>query len=531
MSNVLLFPSRRITPRPAAPASDRAERVLEKAADLRSISRGLTVEDRKAFVRNLGDLVEARARDCQMSRSEALEIIWQQFDPKKERWSKRLRYVRFPDEEAKGGTELAASGMDFVELARAISACLPVPTVTAENDQAEALTRLMRGTAFDPFPETSFSIDFDAVRDLGELLDAALGQIAGVVPELREYFRRIEMHGLTHPEAEGPFVHDREARPMQPFDHFQWIVDEFDAPQGRDVSWNLTVSPATMHEGFWFEDGAGLDALLPRVVLGRITYAMRCGSVSEEELKRNLDRSGQLSNDEIIRSLTEDAALLDVLTATPEQILPNHGDLRLLTYEVQLVLVPTSDAASHGLRVGLIVRMPWESFADSDDEPFIGETMSYEGLRMLHDDAGGSRRFVLDRPSLQMADSPLPLPIGVVFDSLFLVPGSAAEHVLGLRHTAPIHEVGMQTIPHGISIEPNFDAPDRVTPQAATSLGGMLIRNLLFADNAEKITTRLIEDARTRASRLETRYRSWMGDYGSARSAFLKSVKAESDDE
>lgn len=281
----------------------------------------------------------------------------------------------------------------------------------------------------------------------------------------------------------------------------------------------MTVSPSTMREGFWFEDGAGLDALLPRVVLGRITYAVRVGSISETTLARVSGLEVPMDADLIIRMLSEHDEFLQVLLAEPEDLNEGTCDIRLLTFEIQLVLVPSADPQSPGVRAGLIVRPPHETFDGQTHSPLEGRD-AYDGILQLID-TNGNRRFALDRPSLKMAGRTLPLPPGMTFDSLFLFPGNAADHVLGLRHTAPIHEVGLHQLPFAISIEPNFETPAGFAPQAATSLGGLLTRNLLYAARLANVVDHLIEDARTRAARLDAQYQQWMTGFVAARDAFF----------
>jgi hypothetical protein len=537
MENVLPFPVKRMKPaqltKPAHLTKKQlevawqahAEKVRQKTAELKAIPR-VGKNDGLIIACNLGEIIETSALDHQLDVYDALKLVWQRFDPGHERWAKRLRYIRFSDE--RRTTDVARSGADFLALGSAIADALPVRTVTPEHNLLEVQTRLLRGTAFDADPAGTASIDFDAVRELGVLIDATIAKIVAAVPQLTEYFRRIELHGLTHPEADEPFVYDPTLRPMQPFDYFHWLTDQFETPSGQDVSWNLTVSPATMHEGFAFEDGAGLEAMLPRLVLGRITYATRTGSISEEALAQRIGGSAPLHPDIVIRAITEDPTLLDILLADPADLPLGDTDLRLQTFEVQFVLVPTADPRSHGVRAGIIVRRPIESFYCQEDERLDGIDEAYEGLRVLRD-RNGARRFVLDRYSLQFADKtlPLPLPAGMFFDSLFLIPGGAAEHVLGLRHSAPIHELAQQPVPLGVSVIPNFDAPPNFTPQAATSLGGLLARNLLYTEGPANIINRLIDDARARAARLDVQYQGWLAEYASARRAFLNADKAE----
>lgn len=502
-----------------------ARHVGEKVEALRAVARGLGKTDGLTLACNLGAMIEARSRDHGLDAYEALERVWSQFEPDRARWSKRLRYVRFSSERENRSTETAGAGADFVRLASAIAATLPIKSLAPEHDLIDVQTRLLRNTEFDPDPTIALSVDFDAARDLVELMDRAVEKIVEAVPELLQYFRRIEIHGLKHPESGVNPSHDPTVRPMQILDNYGWDTGTFEMPGARDMKWNMTVSPATMREGFLFYDD-GLDALLPRIVLGRITYGFRVGTVSESDLAESTGSSLPVHPDTIIRTLRDKSEYLGALQAEPENV-PEHGPVGLLTYEVQLVLVPSAAPQSPGVRAGIILRPPWETFYFEDHKPVTGEDDSYLGLVQLID-ASGNRRFALDHYALRLATRRLPLLSGMFFDSLFLLPGDAADHVLGLRHTSPIEEISAGSMPFGISIEPNFDAPAEFTPQAATSLGGLLTRNLLYAGGQANVVERLIDDARTRSARLDAQYQQWMSGFAAARAAFLSSGGPES---
>ncbi len=168
------------------------------------------------------------------------------------------------------------------------------------------------------------------------------------------------------------------------------------------------------------------------------------------------------------------------------------------------------------VRAGLILRPIGPFILPSH---WIGEPFIEGPCQVLVRPGDGRRQVIRGK-----ASEPTIHPPGKFLDNLFLIPGAAAEHVLGLRQTATDLDFDGYMLSHATAVEPNFEVPVGFTPHAGTSLGGMLLRNLLYATRETNIFEMLAADARARVDRLERQHGKWQREYEVARAAFISSV-------
>jgi hypothetical protein len=311
---------------------------------------------------------------------------------------------------------------------------------------------------------------------------------------------------------------------MQPHDDESWDTGVFWSPLGDGNPFYDIASPSNLHEGYLWDTGVG-GVPLPRIVLGRISEVTRAasipdfiilaGSASHEAVlaAQGFGRPRELTDEELISRLESSEELLALISSPPSD-LPKHLTIPLeYTHEVQMLLLPAPQNAKSKVGAGL--------FVPTLEQTFLGWRSRSAGRFTILEAEADNFRLVLALPGIPIPSRSSVIPVGHFGNTLFLLPGEASDHVLGLRHTASTGEFWFQPADAAISIDPNFVVPAGFAPQAATSLGGMMIRNLLYADGEANIVNQLAHDARSRVDRLEHQYRQWMTEYEAARNSFL----------
>lgn len=536
MTNIVSFPATRARPSHEQDQAweEHAGKIRKACEVLAGSARGIPLDDRRSMCSRLGDLLDDRAREHGISRREALETVWAAFDPHGLNWSKRLRYIRFRDDNPNANSVIG-SGHQFVMLAKCLNQNLPARGVSSERSEIQTLAVLVQGTKFDPDPTVSARIDFDVAKDLGTLIDAAMSNILAQAPALPEYFSRIDRHGLMHPpNLPFSFSWDSKVRPMPPnFGAEDRDLETFVAGPVFDWHAILAPIPENLKNGVTFYDLEGLGALLPRAVLGRIKLLHTISAVREQEViaaalaaglfpaATTVPKIGELSDTDLAALVDQLPALRSVLESNPDLLKNEQRSSCELVCQIELVLVPSEGSR---VRAGLVVSFPWTEY---DVLGLVTETARYRILsagpelpvdcfpegRVIMTTGGGHHPFgEQGHPAL---------PDGELFDGLYLIPGMTADHVLGLRQTATEEAFASQPISMAIVIEPNFAVPDNFAPHAATSLGGKLLRNLLYAQPDQSVIHHLAMDAQRRIQKLEDHFQRWQAEYEKARHNFL----------
>ena len=175
-----------------------ADKIVATKSSLQNITRGISENDRVSLALNLGDLIKELAHSEVFSgdKKKALKQVWDKWGQKD--FSKRLRYIRFQGEKVSKEEVISSSGMDFIKLAETIADLGQSPNISQEDLRNEYVRRLLVNTSFDIDPLQNAKVDFDAIRELGEILEQMKDIILEQVPGISEYFRRSYEHNIHY---------------------------------------------------------------------------------------------------------------------------------------------------------------------------------------------------------------------------------------------------------------------------------------------------------------------------------------------
>lgn len=512
-------------PRLGRSRNPRVAEALRQLEDLKRIHR----DDRMRVASNLGQLVCDLARDHAVPADKMLKQVWSVFDPKRDRWAKRLRYVRLPEDADHKSDELAGSWSDFKDLTRAIAGLRRPDGLSREDHENDVIMRCLEGTRHDPDPQRSQAIDMDAARSVGDLAGAFIARLEQAVPGLRRYFEQLARYQLFHPRHDEETLRERflaTVPAMVASDYPVWDPqDDYTGPLDLDTSRFQAVFTGdalpghgptdTMPEGFlrdgmWIgggdADNNAMLGLLPRIHLGDIHVyglAAKPAALWDEPVTDHLGK-------------TSPATANDVIKAAAARPLRIH-----------LVIAPVLADGAVTLSLGLIGEA-WPLSQVVWDEESIGRFLVHPDWSKWPEE--GEVRW---GPVASLPDGLEPTR------TLDLIPGQSANRLLGLQgeHGVEQSREGLDPQVSGfdqltpelleqrlIEVRPAIAVGVGFTPHPANTLAAALISNMLYVRGPENVLEMMAQDARERVERLEHHLEVWMQAFQAARSDFVAGV-------
>jgi hypothetical protein len=505
-----------------------------KATKVKSESANWTrmpLSDRKRVAENLGDLVVELARNEGIQPKQMLRKVWEKTGWQEERWPKRLRYVRLPEDADKKSDEFAGTFADFLALAEAVGHFTKAGGLSEDDNCAAATLRILQGTSRDPDPQRSQAVDFDAARAVAELAHAFISKLEAAVPALPTYFERLAKHQLFHlPHSEDTWkarflasISDEDKRIFQVWDREDneedrvWPVDldtthfvsEFTGHQPAGGGPSNTVPPSYVYDGMslWGDSNAnGIAGLLPRIHLGDI-------------LTRGLAFKHKASwHDPVV---DEDGSVFE--PCANDAI---HG-ASSRPLRIYLIVAPVLLDGRASLSLGLIEES-WPLTQCRLSDSYITLPTPYH--LWPAEPQSELRRWG------PIASAPRGLSESGAIE---LIPGEGSKKRLGMQGVPGIEQLSDELANNARNFEeltPEFLATEYVdvrpavaikagfTPYPANSLASALVSNLLYVSGPQNALEMMIADATSRVDILDCQFRAWMDEFDAAKSQFVKNT-------
>ena len=468
--------------------------------------------DCRRIAQNLGDMISELARDLVRREGDVLREVFGE-----DRLAKRLRYARLPSDGDKKTDEFGSTFADYLALAETVARMRPKGALSTDDQNAEALLRLLEGTSRDPDPHRTARIDYDAARAVASLADAFIRQLEEAVPGLKTYFERLAKYQLFHlpfdDETEKQrFISTLSASVYTRYEFANWRPDYYwpiDLDTSRFVAQFTgdqpvadgpanTMPPTYVYDGMSLvgdADANGISGLFPRIILGDIhTHGLACKSkaVWYEPVQ---DHAG-----------ARDATPWDPVCSA--EAVPSR---------IHMIVAPVATADGMQLQLGLI----------SENWPLSVCEFDESSNLFLSLQSNGAQRW-----------GPLEsFPIGAVTDhQVSLIPGVSASRELGLQGVPGIGQVkdemhnAINTFDditpellakQYLEIVPAIETGTGFTPFEANTLAAALFSNLLYVKGPYNALSMMIADATQRVQTLDLQFNEWMQEFASAKSAFV----------
>lgn len=517
-----------------------ADKVESAKSALKAISRGISESDKLRITLNLGHLIEdlAQSEEFNGDKKKALKQVWEKWGQKE--FSKRLRYIRFIGEENSKDV-ISSSGLDFIKLAETIANLSQSTIISKEDLRIEFIRQLLSGTEFDVDPVNNAKIDFDALKEMGEILEYMLKSSNAIVPELDIYFKRIVESGVVYggPLNEENLLKIRGDEERWPA-RINLLPELNDRPKDFGLIPELS-STAMNYEGrleaeklcngltFDLEDRF-TDLHFPKAYLGKMTIERPIGFFSYDEekyqaIKRNLPNFGSLAN---THSNLDDIEIENIANEAIRKFADGLVfDKELCTLEIEVFLAITYLGIGNAARTQLSIIL-WPStmpssmlsvshlIAELNTQPiqkWENEVIHVESLAgfIKHDEAS---EFVEEFLGGAIVDE-----IRNCVSVHWGTQSSTAKKIFAIENINFVVDETDRSDDDLLTavFNPNFKVPDEYAPISTRTLAGQLIRNILYADGDENILEQLIADAKLRIEWVNEHFRDWQAQYLSAK--------------